>query len=514
MSNIRDLVDTPHIIYQKYRSYWDFLLESYEGGVDYTRAYIPTRIQGSNEIQVKVNGKILNRSTRDNLFKHPKERIDEYNARLEMSYYYNFCAPIIDIYTNHLFKQPIIEDYKSIQRIVDEQRNNVDRKGGSIVEFRKEIAELAQIYGHVFVVVDMPKVETPIISLKNKIDVKAFPYFIIYSPQDVINWAVDEFGKPYWVLLKEVKDSNIDPFNYAREKALDINYRLWTKTEWKLYNKDYEEIDNGTHNVGEVPLVVYFDKQSKKYRNFLGISALADISFICRDVYNSCSELKQILRDQTFAFLAIQGDATEYDELSVGTRKGLLYPPDRNQPQYISPPSDNSEAYFKHIDRQVSKIYQLAKLEGGSAEFSGQTAVEQSGVAKAWDFNETNSSLSKKASNLQDGELKVWEMFARWEGKKEFDGNVSYPTEFSTQSVNEDLEEAEKTAKIELGKEFDLEIKRTIIKKKFPRLPEEEQKTMIKSMEDGHDKLGQKTGDRFKEKLPGFFNRTPNPGGK
>jgi hypothetical protein len=258
-----------------------------------------------------------------------------------------------------------------------------------------------------------------------------------------------------------------------------------------------------------VPITCVFDKQSKKVRNFLGVSSIADIAFIARDVYNSCSELKQILRDQTFAFLAIQGNSTEYDELSVGTSKGLLYPPDRNAPQYISPPSANAEVYFKHIDRQVSKMFQLAKLEGGSVQAPEQTAVMQSGVSKAWDFNQTNSALSKKAGNLEDGETKLWQTFAKW-NNQEFDGSIEYPHEFSVNSLNNDLDECEKMMRLNLGAECNKEIKSAIIKKKFPRMGEDNISNIIQAMESQEDKTAQGESGRLADRIPSLIKAAEN----
>jgi hypothetical protein len=114
----------------------------------------------------------------------------------------------------------------------------------------------------------------------------------------------------------------------------------------------------------------------------------------------------------------------------------------------------------------------LAKLEGGSAQ-QAQTATVQSGVSKAWDFNETNSALSSKASMMEDGEIKIWKLFAAWEGK-EWDGTIQYPKEFSTQSIMDDLTELEKEQRVGLGATFELAVKKAIIKKKFPRASEED----------------------------------------
>ena len=493
--NIKDMVENPAPVYKQNFSFWNFLLQSYEGGVDYTQSHVvgggqSTSLLGSM-FKYFVNG-VEQKTTQlgGNLFKHPKELTQDYNRRLEMSYYYNFCAPVIDIYSDHLFKEAVDEDWGSIQTTIDQVADNIDRKGSSIQEFRREIADMAQTYGHVFVIVDSPEYSPEeIITLADQIETRAFPYLTIYTPDNVINWALDEFGRPYWVLLREYHESNTDPEQFDKTKQGKCYYRLWTRDMWQLYDHEYNLVDEANHPVGEVPISCFYDKKSKKTRAFLGISSIADIAFIARDVYNSCSELRQILRDQTFAFLAIQGTSGEYSELEMGTGKGLLYPMDRNVPQYVSPPSDNARTYFDHIDRQVSKIFQLAKLDSGGV--SGKVSIpsnqqgvadQQSGVSKAWDFNQTNSALSSKSSNLEDGEIRVWQLFAKWEGK-EWDGTIQYSNDFSVSSLDADLREAESAARVQLGKTYDIEIRTAIQRKKFPRATEEDLDKMEKEVE-------------------------------
>ena len=419
-----------------------------------------------------------------------------------MSYYYNFCDPVIDIYTNHLYREPVIEDWGTIEKLVEYRANDVNRMGSNIHEFRRLVAEASQIYGHSFILVDKPNVDRPIVTLKDQIDNKAFPYFTLYHPQNVVNWALDKFGSPYWILICDYHDSKSDPF-VETDCEVTKTFILWTREEWITFDEEYNETGRGNHGLGVVPIVCVYNKQSKKRRGFYGVSALADISFIARDVYNSCSELKQILRDQTFAFLALQGESTEYDELSVGTSKGLLYPQDRNPPQYVSPPAQNAQIYFEHIDRQIRKIYQLAKLEGGSAQQT-QSAEAQSGTSKAWDFNETNAALASKASNLEDAEQKMWSMFARWEGK-EFDGSIIYPKDFDIKSFETDLDESERLMRLSISGEFDKEVKKALIKKKFPRLPKDKEAQIIDEIE--------KYKPAGRLSLSGMLNRNANQSG-
>lgn len=510
-SNIKQLIENPHPVYARYIQYWNFLLQSYEGGIDYCQGQLNYASRQSNYIEVKVNGKKLeDKIIGGNLFKHKKERDEDYLERVNMSYYYNFCSPIIDIYTNHLFKESVMSDWGNIETAIEARKDNIDHKGSNIDEFRHELAEQAQVFGHIYVLTDKPKTEMQIVSLAQQQELGLFPYLTIFQPQDLLNWASDEFGQLYWILLRECRTGNIDPMNFEKDKMNIFQYRIWTRTEWILFSADFVEIERGIHNLGKVPLDIIYNKPSKKYRSCLGISEIADISFIARDVYNKCSELNEIIRNQTFSILCLQGKATEYDEISVGTSKALLYPPERNQPAYISPAAENAMTLMTQIDKQVHKMFQLAKLEGGTAQQTSQVS-SQSGVSKAFDFQETNSALAKKAGHMEDGEMRVWDTFARWEGQKEFDGSVSYSRDFNIQELNEELDEAEKMLRMQLGKEFNIHMKKELIRKKFPRIPDQE---LEKMMDEVETKEGQGEGSSLRDRLPGLFNRNATQGGK
>lgn len=498
MSGVKEIIDSPHPVYLNNLAYWNFLLQSYEGGKSYTNAAVLTdsgkdgNILSELFVKVFAGGKQVDKqAVEGNLFRHVRETNNDFATRVKMSYYYNFCAPIIDIYTNHLFKQAIIEDWANIENAVEARKDNIDRMDSTIDEYRSNLFNLTQVYGHMFTVIDVPTVNGTINNLQDKINQGAFPYFVNVSPQNVMNWDLDRFGQLNWIMILDSDSDNADPFNFKKENAKTRTYRLWTRMEWILVNGDGNEIARGAHNLGVVPVTLTYEKASRKEKSCLGISAIADIAFIARDVYNSSSELRQILRDQTFSILTIQGKATEYNQISVGSQKGLLYPEERNAPAYISPQAENAQNYFTHIDKQVTKMFQLAKLEGGSAT-NDQSAGQQSGTSKAWDFNETNSCLAQKASNMQDAEMKRWQIFALWEGQKKFDGDVTYGTNFDIQSLNDDLDEAEKSMKLEMGKLFNIEIKKSIAKKKFPRMPEDEMDAILDDIEsaEGEEETG------------------------
>ena len=528
MNSIQKMIRNTHRVHATYADFWDFLLQSYEGGIDYTNASLMSTKSNAGLFD-KLQRYFVNgvqqpaiQTIKGNLFMHPKEKTEDYARRVQMSYYYNFCAPIIDIYSDHLFKQAVTEDLKELQDTLEKPgvADNIDLKGSTIQEFREKLSKKSQLYGHCFVLIDSPSISKTgeVVTMADQIEKRAFPYLAIFNPQNVLNWSLDENGFARWVLLREVYDGNEDPFDFDEKNSVECTYRLWTKTEWVSYDVDGEETGRGAHNLGVVPLVCVFDKQSEKVRNFLGISTIGDIAFIARDVYNASSELRQILRDQTFAFLAIQGTSDEYSGIDLGTGKGLIYPPERNAPQYVSPPADNANVYFDHIDRQISKIFDIAKI--GSAGYGGRVKAtpdagpsvdSQSGVSKAWDFNQVNSALSAKAKNLQDGEMRIWQIFALWMGIK-LTGTITYPTEFSVSSLQDDMKEAEQAARVQLGRTFDSEIRKTIIKKKFPNKEEKDLEAMFKEV-DALMLKNEQPASPIADRLRGLFQQR-QPGGQ
>ena len=111
--SIMDLIEQPHRTYKRNVGFWNFLMDSYEGGQDYIGEYIDA------SHKVYAGGQEVKIAQQTHLFKYKKERTDDFKQRVNMSYYYNFCAPIVDIYTNHLFKNPIAENWGSIENLIE-----------------------------------------------------------------------------------------------------------------------------------------------------------------------------------------------------------------------------------------------------------------------------------------------------------------------------------------------------------------------------------------------------------
>jgi len=85
------------------------------------------------------------------------------------------------------------------------------------------------------------------------------------------------------------------------------------------------------------------------------------------------------------------------------------------------------------------------------------------------------------------------------------------------QSLREDLDEAEKIMRLNLGAEFNKEIKATIIKRKFPRLDDVDIDRMIATMETQEDSLSKSESGKLFDRIPSLMRMSAinaNSGGK
>ena len=74
-------------------------------------------------------------------------------------------------------------------------------------------------------------------------------YAYIITPLQMLDYSFDDHGKLNWMLIHEVVRDDEDPLN-STGKAIH-RFRLWTKTEWKLFEKQNDD-QNGKITIKEI----------------------------------------------------------------------------------------------------------------------------------------------------------------------------------------------------------------------------------------------------------------------
>lgn len=446
---MESFVQRTYGMYEEFCRWWNFYLNSYEGGEDYLRA--------------------------NYLFRHVKEDEEDFRDRIQRSYYYNFCRTVVDTYVAHIFRKA-----NSIYRRGDEEGDyerfllDVDARGSSMNTFMQEqVAPAAQIFGQVFVVVDKPRFKGELNSKAEEREKGIKPYLVAVDTRDVMDFRLDSRGNFLWVRIREPREKQADPF-YEKGDDEEYVYRTWTRERWFLHDEDGNLIETDEHNLGRVPVVTVFNVESRKYPGF-GVSALSDIAPVNRSIYNWCSLNDEFLYRQCFNILAMP-EMPGVKRRKIGPGNALTYPIDAARPpHYIYPPVEPGEYLLRNIDEAIKQIYRLAVL--GQA-WGIERPQNASGVARAYDLYQTNENLVKKAKNLEQAEAEIGVIWGLWEGKKEFKPTVEYPVDFKISDLAEDLRNDFAVLKMNISESFNKALKKRAAARYIKLDPKELQQVM------------------------------------
>ena len=441
---LTNLVKRRHPDYDAKVAHWEFLNKTYESPRDWFE---------------------------DNLFKFIREGDETYNGRLERAYRFNHTREVVDLVNKYLFKHDP-ERSEDVPEEVRRFRRMATLSGLSLPQFERQVARKASIYGRVYVVVDNNAAQAEVITKADEKSGAVRLYSYIVTPQQFMDCGYDRDGHFEWVIIEEKVRDDDNPWTATGDCI--TKYRLWTKNQWFLYTTfglpdsdayTVELEDYGDHNLGVVPVIKADHVESD---NKYSVPALIeDVAYLDRAVANYCSNLDQIINDQTFSQLIIpaQGllagisstissvDANDPDVLkkrkeiiALGTSQVLLYDGENGTaPSYISPDPRQAQIIITTIKQIINEIYHTVGLAGERTKQDNSEGIDNSsGVAKAYDFEKVNALLGAKANSMQAFSNRIENLVRIYHGTKaesidESDIKVTYSTNFDVRGLNDEL---------------------------------------------------------------------------
>jgi hypothetical protein len=241
-------------------------------------------------------------------------------------------------------------------------------------------------------------------------------------------------------------------------------------------------IDSAPHGFDRLPVALLYGKR-RPLTPVVGKWVIGDPE-LHLDLYNLVSEVRELLRNQTFAILnvPIGTEGSVEKEMAImgrqsGTANVLFSTAAAN---YINPEGTNVEVYHEHIDRLVRMIYRLASCPWESD--SKDAEAEGSRQLKRQDMQNT---LVKYAGELQRADDLVIELVYRalygdqWETQHEADGlQTAYPDNFETPDFADVAKDAAAVIALEPGETAVKEIKRRVVFSYLNDLDDEQRKTI------------------------------------
>jgi len=397
------LATSTNALYVRHQEQWQFLLESYAGGDEYT--------QGQH------------------LTKYVNETGPEYQARLESTPLDNHCRSVISVYTSFLFRHEIERDLGLLNAdpVVEDFIKDADLDGRSLDAFMKEVSIWSNVFGHCFVLVTKPNVGAVTRADEQAIGVR--PYVSLLTPLVVMDWSWSRnmLGRYTLDMIKYVEDVNGD------EQVI----KQWTPEEiitWTVDTKTQDVLSEfrEVNGLGKVPAIVAYGNRGPI--RGVGVSDLSDIADHQKKIYNELSEVEQSIRLNGHPALVKTPDV----EASAGAG-AIVQMPDGLDPglkPYMLNVSTDISSIYNSIDQSVNAIDKMANT-GAVRSTQSRTL---SGVAMETEFTLLNAKLSEKADNLELAEEQLWNLYAEYQGTT-FTGKICYPDSFN---IRDDLKELQK----------------------------------------------------------------------
>ena len=359
------------------------------------------------------------------LIPHPRELADKYVRRKNMSYYINYVKPVVDSHVNPIFKNKPIR--KGLSSTYEKFIQDVDGNGTTLTRFMKKAAIRAKLHGVEFIVVDMEQLEEgQIVTEKDIIEQRLYPYLYLISPSQVNNWALDKFGNLIYFSYTITSNFVDDEGNI---KSLGETY-TWTN-DYCIRQIQGEEKRKIVNPLGIIPIVPLYGaiNDSDTLIPQSDVYAIARTNYA---LYNACSEERERARSQAFSMLIYPiADDDDYDSgdepLQYGTADMLLYRgTTHGKPEFITPPTDSTDILLAEINFMIKEIYRMANM---------QFAIEGSkynisGIVKEWENQQLFQTISELAQGLQEAEYKIAKVFSRYMGENMDGISVTYNNQY------------------------------------------------------------------------------------
>jgi len=396
-------VTTTNLLYQRNRDHWQYLLQSYMGGIEYQSAQLLTR--------------------------YTNETGNEYAARLASTHLENHCRSVIATYISFLFRQEPQREFEnlSMDPALDSFLEDADMDGRSLDAFMKEVAIWNSVFGHVWVLCVKPNVGA--LTKGDELAQEVRPYVNLITPLTVTDWRWHRNPNGRY---------NLDYFKYIEEGNESVStVREWTTSEihtWIIDHKNRTVLEHliEPNPLGEIPAIIAYNQKSPV--RGIGVSDISDIADAQKTIYNLTSEVEQSIRINGHPALV----KTAGTEASAGAG-AIVQMEDNLDPglkPYVLSVSTDTNQIFTAIEHATSAIDKMAN----TGSIRSTESRRMSGVAQEQEFQLLNARLSAKADTLQLTEEQIFQWFAYYQGTT-WAGKIEYPGSFAIRDTQAQIEQ-------------------------------------------------------------------------
>lgn len=370
---------------------------------------------------------------------HDKESSAAYLERLDRSVLYNVTDMTLKSWVGQVFANDL-QQSPSLSAEITNSFEDIDLQGNNIDVFAREWFQDGVSYGIAPMLVLFPPTTAETTEPRTKKDdvlEARRPYWRRVAAENVLDarTAVRSDGREVYDHVR-ILEGRVEVDGFSETWVEQI--LVYTDTDVTTYElnkqdkrrkKEWVQTDRYEHDLGEVPLVVFY---AEKQANMVGRSSLMDLADVNIQHWQSDSDQTACLTVSRFPILAATG-VPEETELVVGPRKFLR--------------SDNENAKFSYVEHSGSALAAgatnlrdlEARMSNYGAEFLKRRPGRETATARALDSSEATSQIEDVAKRYNDALDTALYFTACWLGQ-----DAPEPGGLSVQSKFDDPEEDER----------------------------------------------------------------------
>lgn len=406
------------------------------------------------------------------LDRHPREDEAKFRARQDVAHYPNYIEPIADLRNSYLLRKPFTHTDEPAK--LAEWRKDVDGRGRGFDAIRPGVVLGASLCGWLPVLIDRPPIPPGLTAAQASEQGLDRVRVIPLTPANLLDWDVEDETITY----AKVRTTHVRKAGW-RSPAITVHrYTIWTATNAEIYEvvesdgkKTAAQIGQRTHPFGEVPIAICKHKAAPD-DCVRGLPMLGQASIEARRLFNLHSEIDEHFRGQVFALLVLAKRGQDTGEVQVGVQNGLTIDPEAKMQHYfLAPPASVAEAYEKRIESTVREIYRMARVE-----FARASAVATSGIARAYEFAQTNRAIADFAGEVARWEHHISRLVGRAHGidaKELAKHKITAPDSFDVEDLAGELKMALDAVTLSLGGTATKEMKLGLIQRLIPNIDTE-----------------------------------------
>jgi hypothetical protein len=396
-----------HKLYEINIDRWEYYYNSYFGGQDYQRSgYLRKYLAEEND------------------------GFNEYAKRLATTPLDNHCRSVIDTYTSFIWRETPQREFGSLANnpALELFLKDADLEGRSYDAVMREATTLANVYGHVLLMLDKPASEAA--TLAQELAEGIRPYLVVITPENIVDWEWERKANGRYEIttlkLKEFEDEDVTV------------YRIWERDVVSVYEVDENAgemklLEQYPNQMGHIPATFLYGQRS--HERGIGVSQIADIADVQKAIYNELSELEQVIRISNHPTLVL----TEGVDASAGAGAVIVIE-DTDidpslKPYMLQPSSQSIGSILESIETKIGMIDRMANLSS----MRSTSRATASGVSLKIERELLNVKLAQVADNLEICEEQLLKHFGHFYGI-EYDGVIDYPDNFDMTDTYTELD--------------------------------------------------------------------------